>query len=365
MKSDFDKSTLIKVINKLSLRMVELTDDTGEFSFRAKNGRLIDNKSFRYWEWTAGVGLYGLWRYYSLTREQRILHSIEEWFSDQFSSNEQVEKNINTMAPVLTLAFLYEETGDKKYLPYLENWGDWIYHELPRVGGAFQHVTLGDSHPGEIWDDTLMMSVLALAKIGVLLNDKSYVEEAKKQALLHIYYLQDKATGYWYHGWSFNERSNLSSVFWGRGNSWATIALPELVAVLGLGPSDSFYQVVQLSFENQVRSLLEVQSPTGMWHTVLDDDASYEESSATAGIAYGLLLGIHMRLLDRHYHAAALRAVHGLIGEITDTGDLNQVSIGTPLGKNKESYMNIRLSTMPYGQAMAILALTEYLREFY
>lgn len=41
-------------------------------------------------------------------------------------------------------------------------------------------------HDGQLWDDTLIMTVLPLAKIGLLLNRPKYVQEAKKQVLIHI-----------------------------------------------------------------------------------------------------------------------------------------------------------------------------------
>ena len=45
----------------------------------------------------------------------------------------------------------------------------------------------------------------------------------------------------------------------------------------------------------QVRTLCELQAENGMWHTVLDDPFSPQESSATAGIAYLGMLPFSMR----------------------------------------------------------------------
>lgn len=38
-------------------------------------------------------------------------------------------------------------------------------------------VTFRKPNVGELWDDTLMMTVIPLAKIGMLLNRPHYVEE--------------------------------------------------------------------------------------------------------------------------------------------------------------------------------------------
>jgi len=64
-----------------------------------------------------------------------------------------------------------------------------------------------------------MMTVLPLAKIGKVLDRPHYVEEAKRQFLLHIQYLFDAKTGLFHHGWTFEEGGhNFANAAWGRGN---------------------------------------------------------------------------------------------------------------------------------------------------
>ena len=41
-----------------------------------------------------------------------------------------------------------------------------------------------------------------------------------------------------------------------------------------------------------------------------------------------------------------------------------QVSFGTAMGNDLDYYRQVPLTSMPYGQAMALLALTEYLRVY-
>ena len=137
--TDLTKKDLMATIDLLIKNLTHLSDPTGEFSFKASDGRIIDNKSFDYWEWTSGIGLYGMMKYYQLTRQPQVLERIIKWFDDRFQEP-PVEKNINTMVQMLTLAYVYEETGDKKYLPYLQSWGEWLYYQLPRTErGGFQH----------------------------------------------------------------------------------------------------------------------------------------------------------------------------------------------------------------------------------
>ncbi|MCO6546572.1 MAG: glycoside hydrolase family 88 protein [Gilliamella sp.] len=355
-----------KKIDCLINNEINLKDPTGEFSIKVASGDVIDNKSFGFWEWTSGVGLYGLMKYYRLTRKPETLAIIKRWYDERFKE-EPVGKNINTMVQMLTLADLYEETGNRSYLPHLKSWGEWLYTTLPRTEqGAFQHVTYGDLNPNEMWVDTLMMSALPLAKLGKVLHQKEYIQEAKKQFLLHIKYLQDPVTGLFFHGWTFNDRNHFGGAFWGRGNCWATIAIPELLTLLDLSENDAYRQFLVTSLKYQIDALTKYQDETGMWHTLVDDPTSYVEGSATAGFTYGILMALHKHLISgKQYREVAMKGLKALLDNIDDEGGLAHTSAGTPMGETKDFYKHIKCSNMPYGQSMAAMALTEFLSEFY
>jgi len=85
---------------------------------------------------------------------------------------------------------------------------------------------------------------------------------------------------------------------------------------------------------------------------------------ATAGFAYGLLKAVRKRYIGPEYLPVAEKAVQGVIGNISEDGELRQVSFGTAMGSDLDYYRNIALTSMPYGQAMAILCLSEYLRSY-
>jgi unsaturated rhamnogalacturonyl hydrolase len=149
-------------------------------------------------------------KYYQLTKTENVLNMIIKWFGQQFEQP-PVEKNVNTMVQMLTFTYLYEETKNPTYLPYLETWGDWLYHDMPCTkDGGFQHIVFGSQNNQQLWDDTLIMSMLSLAEIGLLFNKREYIEEAKKQFLIHIKYLCDNKTGLWFHGWTFERNHNFA-----------------------------------------------------------------------------------------------------------------------------------------------------------
>ena len=137
--------------------------------------------------------------------------------------------------------------------------------------------------------------------------------------------------------------------------------------MLKLPPSDGVRMFLVSSLTAQIDALASCQDPvSGLWHTILDDPTSYLEASATAGFAYGIMKSLRLRLIpkEERYVNAANRAIQGVLDNISDTGELRQVSFGTPVFDDIESYKNIPLTSMPYGQSLALLALTEYLRSF-
>lgn len=361
---DIPRHQVTETIDRLIDNLVNIEDETGEFLLRLEDGRVIDTKGWAGWEWTHGVGLFGMWRYYEQTGDEKALRIIKQWFADRFAEG-QTTKNINTVAPFITLAYLHQREPDPANIPYLDEWAEWLMAPdgLPKTeDGGFQHIVYNDENPGELWDDTLMMAVLPLAKIGLLLDRPHYVEEAKRQFLVHIKYLFDRKTGLWFHGWNFNGRHNFADALWARGNCWVTIAIPEIIEILDLPEGDAFRTFLIDTLAAQVKALAETQDESGLWHTLIDGPASYLEASATAGFAYGILKAVRKGYLPRDYEPVGLRAAKAVLANIDDKGELQQVSFGTPVFDDLQGYRDIPLTSMPYGQSMAILALGELLR---
>ena len=60
----------------------------------------------------------------------------------------------------------------------------------------------------------------------------------------------------------------------------------------------------------------------------------------------------------------AIKAVRAVLDNISEDGELQQVSFGTPVFDDLQGYRDIPLTSMPYGQSMAILALGEFMRQY-
>jgi len=362
MTRNSDVQDIDHLIQLLIRNLVEIKDTSGEFLLRLDDGRVIDTKGWNDWEWTHGIGLLGLWKFYEQTRDPRCRQIMLDWFANRFAAGTPT-KNINTVAPFLTLAYLQEENPNAAWPPYLNEWAEWLMDGLPRTEErGFQHIVFNSVNEQQLWDDTLMMSVMPLAKIGLLLERPQYVEEARRQFLLHVKYLVDRKSGLWFHGWTFKGRHHFANALWARGNCWVTMAIPEFIELLDLPPGDALREFLLETHLQQIRALQRLQDESGLWHTLLDDASSYLEASATAGFAYGILKSVRKGYIGAEFSAMGTRAAQAVIANIDATGELKQVSFGTPVFDDLEGYRKIPLTSMPYGQAMAILCLGELRR---
>ena len=326
-----------------------------------KAGRKDDNSSGHLtmdnWEWPTGVALYGLFKVYEKTGDKSVLTYLEEWYARRLAMDPP-HRNVNTVAPMLALTCLYSVTRNAAYLPHIESWANWVLTEMPRTEfDGLQHNTVWNRHYQQLWDDTLFMTVLFLAKAGKVLDKPTWVDEAEYQFLLHIKYLQDKVTGLFYHGWTFDRRHNFANVFWARGNSWFTAASVEFIEMVGR--ESSACRFIKAALRDQVLALWKLQRENGLFTTLLDVEETYCETSATAGIAFGVLKGVRLGLLDGQMADVGMHAATAVIGQVDESGMVCGVSGGTGMGHTAEFYHKIKICPTAYGQGLTFLMLTE------
>lgn len=356
------REAVLKITNQLlHLKRPSNEESLKEVGDGAKIGYFPRDFGMEEWDWPQGVGLLGLKNLEQDNYFPNYSEFIKRWAADQIERGLPL-KNINTTAPLLTLMD-YEEMEELAL-----NWVDWVANQAPRTKeSGLQHVTSGDTknelnlHEGEIWIDTLFMVVLFLSKMGAKYNNQAWMDEAVYQINLHIKYLFKQEESLFYHGYDFENGHNFSEAHWCRGNSWYTLAAPELIDTLKGQLSSESYANIAGTFKAQVDRLVELQSENGLWHTLLDDPDSYTEVSGTSAIAAGILKGIRLGLLDSSYKHVCRKAVEAVLANIAEDGTVLNVSAGTAIGKEKEDYKKIIIAPTAYGQALAIVLLSEVL----
>ena len=175
-------------------------------------------------------------------------------------------------------------TSPKSKVEYLEK-------EALRFGDhVLQHtVSVNNDFPEQAWADTLFMAGFFLLRMGVLLKEEALIDDALNQYYWHIKYLQDPESGLYYHGYNNITGDHMSGIKWGRANAWAAYTMSQVGVQLPqcyLYPK--FLDVVG-SLNDQLAALKLYQTENGLWRTIVDDAASYEEVSASAGIAAAMI----------------------------------------------------------------------------
>ncbi len=355
------RSEIDAKLNLVAKRMMALKNNGMEEKFPIS---LIDIDC---WEWPQGVGIFGLYKYYTISKNQEILSFLLRWFDERLEEGIP-EKNVNTTAPMLTLVFLYEMTGKESYRKLIEEWVDWIMKDkkLIRTGdGCFQHMITGDPNDGEILIDTIFMTLLFLGKAGKVLNRKDCIEEVNYQILNHIRYLFDKRKGMFFHGFNFNYHHNYGEVYWGRGNGWYTVGIMELLSEITI--DDAVRRYFLSVYKTQVKALKRyADQDNGLWHTVIDDETTYIEISGSAAFLCGIMQGVRKGILKREdYEELIQKAMLNILDYISEDGTVRNVSYGTPVGHSKECYRQIPCCPMTYGQALMILNLQEAMMDYW
>lgn len=310
------------------------------------------------WDWPCGVAYYGIAEAYVLTKNEEYLRMLKDRI-DEFIELGLPAWTVNTCAMGHCLITLYEATGESKYWDLLMEKTDYLRNKALRFGdNVLQHtVSVNNDFPEQAWADTLFMAAFLMLRVGVAQKDKELIDDALNQYKWHIEYLQDKATGLWYHGYNNIDRSHMSGFFWARANAWAAYTMNQVRVRLPEPYLYPPYMDVDCSLRDQLSGLKTLQTENGLWRTVLDDADSYEELSAACGIAAAMLGNgnpLHTKYVQKAYE--------GIMENISEDGRLLNVSGGTAVMRDLEGYRNVpKTWTQGWGQGLALCFLAAVL----
>ncbi|MFH1512472.1 MAG: glycoside hydrolase family 88 protein [Bacillota bacterium] len=311
------------------------------------------------WEWPCGVAYYGVARAFEATQRQETLDLLKDKV-DSLIALGLPHWTVNTCAMGHCLLSLYRATGEESYLQIADSKIDYLRnHALRFDDHVLQHtVSVNNDFPGQAWADTLFMAAYFMLRYGVLVKDKALIEDALHQYFKHIEYLQDKATGLWYHGYSNLQKDHMSGFFWARANAWAAYTMAQVKHTL---PEPYLYPPfmdIDCSLRDQLTGLKTLQTDGGLWRTVLNDPDSYEEISASCGIAAAMVKN------NNPLHTGYVRKAYpAILQNISGDGRVLNVSGGTAVMNDLEGYRKIsRTWTQGWGQGLALAFLAAIFR---
>lgn len=308
------------------------------------------------WDWPCGVAYYGICKAALATGKEEYLQLVRDRV-DEYLELGLPTWTVNTCSMGHAMLTLHKWTGDDKYKAVAESKIEYLRNKALRFGDhVLQHtVSANNDFPEQAWADTLFMAGYFMLRAGVAWNDAELIDDALNQYYWHIEYLQDKKTGLWYHGYNNIEKSHMSGFYWGRANAWAAYTMSQVGKVLPQCYLYPKYMDVAGSLSEQLAALKLLQTENGLWRTILDDPESYEEVSASAGIAAAMVSRgnpLYIKYINK--------SVRGILDNITPEGRVLNVSGGTAVMRDRDGYRNISRSwTQGWGQGLALAFLAE------
>lgn len=312
------------------------------------------------WDWPCGVAYYGVSAVLEHTRDEEYLQLLRNRVDEHIRVGLPTW-NVNACAMGHCLITLHDLTGEQKYLDLALSKIDYLKNKALRFAdNVLQHtVSAKNDFPEQAWADTLFMAAYFMLRMGAKLDDKALIDDALNQFYWHIHFLQDPQTGLWYHGYNNINKDHMSGFFWARANAWAAYTMSRVKIILPEWYLFPQAMDIECSLRDQLAGIKALQTENGLWHTVLDDEASYEELSACSGIAAAMLTPdanpLHTPYVEKAYG--------GIMKNISADGRLLNVSGGTAVMRDLEGYRNIsRKWTQGWGQGLCLAFLVNLLK---
>lgn len=183
-------------------------------------------------------------------------------------------------------------TGDPALGKAVTNMLDYALKTAPRAadGTIF--------HTGQtIWSDSFHTSPPFLAVTG-------HYDEAILQIEGHRRHLWNPESKLMSHIWDERRQQFQDKAFWGGGQGWAAAGLTRVIRAL---PQERGADKTRLAgyLKELIDGCLAHQSPSGLFHNVVDDPASFEETNLAQMLAYSIFESVRGGWLSRDYLAAA------------------------------------------------------------
>lgn len=341
---------------------------------------VLKNKLFGRWNYPLGVTMYGLTRLARLLEDKSLedyagahisecirLYEYSLWDREQYGYPE-INNQLVSMSSLDDCgsfgSAMLEYYGDKmepEVRRIAEKIADYMLHnQARRPDGAFYRIGPAGFPDATLWADDLYMSVPFLCRCYKLSGRTEYLDDAVNQFMQFKKYLYQPDKKILSHVYDF-KFSTATGMAWGRGNGWCFFSLTELLEVL---PENHRDRDFLLSYYRELaEGYMKLQGKYGLWHQILDDEDSYEETSCTAMFVYGLCRGVRFGWLDEAMRPIARKSAYKGFKAITERavdykGNVHGICRGSSYSFTPEYYKNELLWIVndPHGIGIVLLA---------
>lgn len=303
---------------------------------------------------------YGALTFAKQTNDKKLLDQLAQRFEPLFGSRDtlipkpdHVDYAVFGSVPLE----LYMQTKDQRYLTLGKHIADkqWGPPEGPRVKPeSHYYYNKGMTWQTRMWIDDMFMITAVQAQAYRATGDTAYINRAAREMVLYLDSLQ-MPNGLFYHAPDV-------PFFWGRGNGWMAAGMSELLR--SLPKNNPNYNRIMTGYKTMMTSLLKYQAEDGMWRQLIDDPASWAETSCTGMFAFAFITGVKNGWLDTKVYApAARKAWLKLITYINENNDITEVCEGTNKKNERQYYIDRKRNIGDlHGQAPVLWCATALLR---
>lgn len=279
-----------------------------------------------FWCYEDGVILKGAIDLYEATGDEFYWNFLESYLTDfvdvdgNLKGYKMDEYNIDHLNPGKALFFAYEKTGDERFMKAIEKQMDQV-RSHPRIpAGNFWHK---NRYPHQVWLDGLYMALPFYAEYENKYNGHKGYADIYQQFINVRNILKDAQTGLYYHAYDdsksmfwADQETGLSANFWLRAEGWLLMALVDTVDKMNEMIFEHYKGLKDLAKEVITDILPYQDEKTGMfWHVIdqAEREGNYVETSGTAMVAYAVLKGIRLNILDDSLRPLAEKMLTGIL----------------------------------------------------
>ena len=213
---------------------------------------------------------------------------------------------------------------------------------------------LGFSPQSRFWIDDMYMMTFLQVQAWRATHDEKYIDRMCTEAALYICRLQ-RPDGL------FDHAPGVPFV-WGRGDGWVAGGLAMLMEETPFVSHE--LPDLMRGYLRMMAALAKWQRPSGLWGQLVDDPASWDETSGSAMFAYALAVGVKLGVLDAAEYAPRVRKAYlALVSNLDAHGNLGGICDGTVKKNDRNHYLNRpKVNGAPYGQAAMLWLCGELMR---
>lgn len=264
--------------------------------------------------------------------------SIRGYEPDKFSTDDVCESRI--------LFDLYDLTHNEKYNKAIEKTYYQVLNQPRTKEGNFWHKKI---YPHQIWLDGLYMMQPFSTRYQTIKGSKDYsdiVNQFKNVRTLMF----DEIKKLYYHGYDSSKsmfwadkETGLSKNFWLRSIGWFTVGLIDVYDYIDENYKEERNIIAKL-FKETIDGILMYQDEESKMFYQLPDkkevEGNYLETSGSSMIAYALLKGARLNVLDKTYQIKGKEIFEGICNKylsVNQDGDLNLGGICLVAGLGPEN----------------------------